>query len=578
MVHIIIEPNVTIESTNRLFQIWINTYQVFTNNFEAHIDKQLLIWYAIKNKVKTTAKKDSKGYEWTGRVDGSYYYGTTPTPQNIIIKTRDRTDAILVMSCEVNPIHNGHLEMLRITKDSLKHLYTTVQCVISPNYIHSNPSNVPHAKRVQLARNMESTQLFIDTWQGKHDHTIDLQVLLNHFKRDNRSDVFSVFGTEQLELGSACIRQISDPSLLRTMVPSKVADQIITEQLYGFHTVAQWDPKQIKKTAQLLYDCYNPNFAFPTWSMANITQRKTQFQATHVYYGNSLDVNTRPSLDDVKKIVREREPVNIGMSREYNQNKLNLAFGYRTGFYGILAKKTRRLPPSLAIYTLTNVRTNQAQASSTVQVHMVHAIGLAFDTLRQPDYKLMLSSTKKLMVLSNKQKNNCIQFYKYMFRLIFKCADHQIGTDSLVVLSLVGGNNFATEYPPNKVEFWRTVWIPALYAHIQTNPHHGKRIRGMGFGYSEFLPLIKHIFKSSPNKPNLIGSKHDLFPGLLLDYDLTNTLFVNAWDPWSVVGNGNNSDNSLDGHVGRSSDAAILSSGLTNPFLTNDTSYTFLET
>merc|ERR1712118_28574 len=32
--------------------------------------------------------------------------------------------------------------------------------------------------------------------------------------------------------------------------------------------------------------------------------------------------------------------------------------------------------------------------------------------------------------------------------------------------------------------------------------------------------------------------------------DFENTLFINAWDPWSLVGNGNEGDNSLDGKYG----------------------------
>ena len=36
------------------------------------------------------------------------------------------------------------------------------------------------------------------------------------------------------------------------------------------------------------------------------------------------------------------------------------------------------------------------------------------------------------------------------------------------------------------------------------------------------------------------------------------TLIVNAWDPHSLVGNGNAADNSLDGFVGRHTAVAVL--------------------
>ena len=42
-------------------------------------------------------------------------------------------------------------------------------------------------------------------------------------------------------------------------------------------------------------------------------------------------------------------------------------------------------------------------------------------------------------------------------------------------------------------------------------------------------------------------------------YQLSDALFVNAWDPHSVVGNGNSNDNSLDGFIGRYTDMAPMS-------------------
>merc|ERR1712039_724173 len=39
---------------------------------------------------------------------------------------------------------------------------------------------------------------------------------------------------------------------------------------------------------------------------------------------------------------------------------------------------------------------------------------------------------------------------------------------------------------------------------------------------------------------------------------LEDSLLVNAWDPWSMVGNGNAADNSLDGYFGRCTAMALL--------------------
>lgn len=57
-----------------------------------------------------------------------------------------------------------------------------------------------------------------------------------------------------------------------------------------------------------------------------------------------------------------------------------------------------------------------------------------------------------------------------------------------------------------------------------------------------------------------------LFPAQCLPkMDVANTLVVNAWDPLSLVGNGNACDNSLDGWIGRHTASALLCFPPTNP-------------
>jgi hypothetical protein len=167
-------------------------------------------------------------------------------------------------------------------------------------------------------------------------------------------------------------------------------------------------------------------------------------------------------------------------------------------------------------------------------VHILHTIGLAFDHANQPNF-------------IHFHKLGCGTFYQHFFRLIFACADDRIGTNSIVVLSLVGGNNFARLFPGGPQRFWQQVWIPSLREHLQMYPEHSIRLRGMGFPepflvlLAESLPLVSKQLQST-----------ERFPALVTDYDRSNTLFINAWDPFSIVGNGNARDNSLDGFVCRS--------------------------
>lgn len=43
------------------------------------------------------------------------------------------------------------------------------------------------------------------------------------------------------------------------------------------------------------------------------------------------------------------------------------------------------------------------------------------------------------------------------------------------------------------------------------------------------------------------------------------TLFINAWDPFSIIGNGNANDNTLDGYFGRITAMSVLGWSMTNP-------------
>jgi hypothetical protein len=59
----------------------------------------------------------------------------------------------------------------------------------------------------------------------------------------------------------------------------------------------------------------------------------------------------------------------------------------------------------------------------------------------------------------------------------------------------------------------------------------------------------------------------------ILDVLPKDTLYMNAWDPHSVVGNGNEADGSLDGWFGRLSDLAFLCTPATNPAMLRPEAY-----
>ena len=226
-----------------------------------------------------------------------------------------------------------------------------------------------------------------------------------------------------------------------------------------------------------------------------------------VFYPSGAD------LSEVQRLVREREPVNICMRRCYDEVKLQ-QFGYSRGAYG--DSSAQRLLPNIAIYCKTPMR-HQAERR---EVHVINVIGYAFDTSAQPDYQYF-----------NKGKGSRCELVRRMSQMweyVFFCAKEK-GL-KLVYLSNVGGGAFATHLPDD-------------YARLK----------------AESLGPVKKRYpeiqvKSLPRIPDSVSG-------------LKEGLLVNAWDPWSMVGNGNAGDHSLDGFFGRSTAMALLCWPDTNPFL-----------
>jgi hypothetical protein len=55
-------------------------------------------------------------------------------------------------------------------------------------------------------------------------------------------------------------------------------------------------------------------------------------------------------------------------------------------------------------------------------------------------------------------------------------------------------------------------------------------------------------------------------------------LIINAWDPHSAPGNGNDGDASFDGHLGRASSILLTQSVWFNPAMRRKENYRFLHT
>ena len=312
----------------------------------------------------------------------------------------------------------------------------------------------------------------------------------------------------------------------------------------------------IRKNIIKLFDCYNQGYEPPEWTKKpNLTHMKQ----CRVFYQN------KDSLINLKRLVKEREPVNIEMNRYYKKDKMNTNFGFKEGYYGTCPNANNDIiPPNFIVYTPTEVSTIVDNKSNPFyqKIHILNAIGLAFDINKQRDYKAVIGLEAGILGSKKTHKDYCKNFYRVLFTLIF---DSVIKLKKkIIVMSLVGANNFATQWEGGFAKFQKDIWFPTFYNFVNETEKKYKSITIMFMGHDN--PNLQKKYK-----------KLGLFPQLLAHNDLKgklqDTVLINAWDCWSVPGNGNKNDNSLDGYIGRHTQVGVNGTSLTNPYLELDKSY-----
>ena len=274
-----------------------------------------------------------------------------------------------------------------------------------------------------------------------------------------------------------------------------------------------------------IHNIYIPTYNFPNWVLNECLWDTFEFDKTVVYY------NKEDRIEDVQTMVREREPCNISMRRIYIEDELEKQFGYRHGAYQ--KSSIDNLMPNIAIYCYATIKTTNCYK----KVHAINLVGYAFDTMDQPDYKYFKTKTEDAI----------IEKYYKMWRKAFSAALDlkKDGKINKIKIFNVGGGAFAG---PHFETFIENIFEPAFLPLLPFFERAGIQVLGYDIENKEF--------------------NGGFIPDILVtDKDVEHTLYVNAWDPWSLIGNGNGRDSSLDGYWGRCSNMAVLGWSHTNPFI-----------
>jgi hypothetical protein len=368
--------------------------------------------------------------------------------------------------------------------------------------------------------------------------------------------------------------------------------------------------------ANKLRECYPEKFKFSDWVIKKEKFYNYLFGETMVLYDNN------DALDEVIKTVYYRDPVNITFNRYYDAKILYKNFNYNQANYlnnlyytdnnntykmsyggdiydcmSSLDKETKdfQLKPNIAVFCNATINCNTGHFNKlyinvnlkNINVNVLNLIGYGFDFKTQPDYKY----------IENIKKNNrlleVIKLYRKMWlKLAHFCKIYNNSKTKIedkiinVILSNVGGGVFSSSINDllelQNYNFYHNIFIPSF-----GNKENNNLIENLESPYYILNNLninTKITFddkNSIDNKyyvPNIIYNisqintlDNSINKSLLQDLKtptLKNTLFINAWDPHSIIGNGNSNDNSLDGYWGHISNMSVLGWGFTNPEMT----------
>ena len=299
-----------------------------------------------------------------------------------------------------------------------------------------------------------------------------------------------------------------------------------------------------------LFTCYHQVYQPPKW----VGQREFQ-QAIYKYASRAkVYYPSGANLAEVKKLATQREPTNLGGDKLYNRDRLVAEYGYAESPYQIGS-------PNIAIFCRTPVITTRMISPAKVKyANILSAIAPALDTQDQPDYRYLASDPRQ-------PKRN----YKYAcmmaaaFRHIRVCF-LEGGFRRLIMTGLGMGNFkcYAEELDIDAEHVFRECLFRGLsdLFRSDTSNNYG---REMWLNCIRTVVLREHIPAELRQQVVLKALDIQTLIDNLSQAELDESLIINAWDPFSMVGNGNAGDISLDGYVGRISAAGVLSWPVTNP-------------
>ena len=337
---------------------------------------------------------------------------------------------------------------------------------------------------------------------------------------------------------------------------------------------------QKKKLYNILTKSYFKYFAPDyNWNLNNWDLIFDVNEKTIVYYC-SKD-NRSSSFENIYRLILEREPVNIEMERYFHKNIFQEFLSLTNFDYSEYYLKNARGPYSLYSNSVTYalyIPKILINLPYEFRINVINVIAPAFDSEKQPDYY-------KFFIKNNIDYNIKLDNrFELIFSYIFRCiVDNNFKNVFITGFGIGAFKNDDKYYVNGFIRSFKKFKNLIEDVNIYYLSFNKKRENGI-------KTLKNHnIFTIMKNKnielydriTNLNFDRTCLPESILkisynFNIDIDESLFVNPWDPFSIVGNGNSGDDSWDGSFGKFSSIGIRSLMQFNkPFKFIDTSDNF---
>jgi hypothetical protein len=338
-------------------------------------------------------------------------------------------------------------------------------------------------------------------------------------------------------------------------------------------------PKERLEEMKTVFDIYEPHYA-PIRNRSclenYITTRdfERHVATAKVYYNNN-----ELSVQDAAQIAFQREPVNITTTQHYDKTKLTRYISDKgfiphteSAFNTPDQKKTngeqfKNHPCTVGIYSETFLWSQPGVEDSKIEISCLSIPAPALDSQYQPHYSYYVQN-------NTLDKNKYAQEMNVLANMVVKAAIENklsafqgMGIKRLVIPLYGQGAFLAALVDIDRLEA-NKLFFAALVKNIIS---HANSFIGVEIVISEYSNAINSQLQSNFVKPlKAKGLNVGIINGDILQTARERDLIVNAWDPHSIPGNGNDHDGSFDGAMGRSTGIGLTQLAWINPYISKN--------